>query len=157
MDEEGAFLARPSTLLTPPSAVMPLIPRYPWANREQLDEIAAGIRDGLTEEQIGVYAKPVFSPIQMNSLRYALTSSLTPEQIARIADPAFGSVQMDIIRAGFEAGLTQEQMAAIAQPEIPAQQMLDAYLEFRQERTRGLVPEAEPEEPDYAPDWELEP
>lgn len=157
MDEEGAFLARPSALLTPPSAVMPLIPRYPWANREQLDEIAAGIRDGLTEEQIGVYAKPEFSPIQMNSLRYALTSSLTPEQIARIADPAFDSVQMDVIRAGFEAGLTREQMAAIAQPEIPAQQMLDAYWEFRQERTRGLTPEAEAAEPDYAPDWEPEP
>lgn len=133
-DAGGNVLPHPSSVLTPPGSILELAPQYPWANREQLDEIATGIRDGLTAEQVVIYGRAGFSAIQMNSLRYALGSGLTPAQIDFVARPDFDSVQMDIVRASFSSGMTMEQVKAFAKPEYTAQEMLDAHMAIKEGR-----------------------
>lgn len=133
-DACGNVLPHPSSMMTSPGTILELVPQYPWANREQLDEIATGIRDGLTAEQVAIYGRAEFSAIQMNSLRYALESGLTPAQIDLVARPDFDSVQMDIVRASFSSGMTMEQVKAFARPEYTAQEMLDAHMAIREGR-----------------------
>lgn len=122
--------------------------RYPSLKRGQLEEVAGGFRDGLTTEQIDVYAKPEFTAIQMNSIRYSFGAGLTAEQIAFQANPAFDAIQMDIIRAGFQAGMTMDQVQFFAQPELSANQMLDAYRAIQD--GRSLEPPAEVQQGDAA-------
>ena len=160
-DTNGAALPHPTSLLTPPRAILELAPQYPWANREQLDEIAAGLQDNLTPKQVALYAKPEFSAIQMNSLRYAIQDNLPMAHLQLMANPAFNSVQMDVLRCCFQAGMTPEQMQDFARPEIPAQQMLDKYWAVKQSQELSLqqAPTADLEptgnavcEADYGPD-----
>lgn len=137
--------------MTLPSARLKVAPQYPWANREQLDEIIAGIQEGLAPELRTLYAKPEYTARQMNSIRYALTSGLPLEDVVVLADPAFDPVQMDVIKAGFEAGMTYEQVRDFAKPGIPAQQMLDAVWAFQgghpwpPECAEAVSPELDPE------------
>lgn len=142
LDSNGAAVPHPSSLLTPPSELMKLAPEFPWANREQLDEIAAGRNHGLTSDQLAVYARPEFSSLQMSAIRYAAEAGLTEQQIGLLAQPVFDPVQMDLIRAGFEGGLSMEQVESYARPELPPQQMLDEYMELRGGLSRP-APEAE--------------
>ena len=144
LDRGGAAMSRPSSLLRSPSELLKLAPEFPWAVKEQLDEIAAGRSHGLTAEQVAVYAKPEFSAAQMSAIRYAALSGLTPRQLGILAQPVFDPVQMDVIRAGFEGGLTMEQVESYARPELPPQLMLDAYMELRHGLARP-VPESESE------------
>lgn len=127
--------------VTSPHELMELAEKYPGFKVEQLQEISAGIHDGLTAEQIAYYARPEFGSVQMNALRYCATSGLTPEQLAVIANPAFGAVQMDVIRSSFQSGMTMEQVSSIAQPELTPNQMLDRYWEIRNAPTRVQLPE----------------
>lgn len=155
----------PPVPLASPRTVLELAPRYPWANRDQLGEIALGTEAGLSPEQVSLYAREEFSGIQMNSLRYAIQDGLPPEQIRVMANPAFDSVQMDILRASFQGGIPMERVLTYAKPEIPAQKMLDTYwflrkgtepsrvVEVVEEAFRDPVPEPEPA-PD--PGWEPE-
>ena len=155
----------PPVPLASPRTVLELAPRYPWANRDQLGEIALGTEAGLTPEQVSLYAREEFSGIQMNSLRYAIQDGLPPEQIRVMANPAFDSVQMDILRTSFQGGIPMERVLTYAKPEIPAQKMLDTYwflrkgtepsrvVEVVEEAFRDPVPEPEPA-PD--PGWEPE-
>ena len=116
--------------LSSPKDAMALAPKYPWANRDQLGEIAAGIRDDLAPELRNLYAKPEYNAAQMNSIRYALIRGLPLEDVVVLVDPRFDATQMDVIKAGFEAGMSYEQVRAFAKPEIPAQQMLDTVIAF---------------------------
>lgn len=122
---------RSAPSVTSPHELMELAEKYSGFKVEQLQEISAGIHDGLTAEQIAYYARPGFGSVQMNALRYCVTSGLTPEQLAVIANPAFGAVQMDVIRSSFQSGMTMEQVSTIARPELTPNQMLDRYREIR--------------------------
>lgn len=126
---------------------------YPGFNAGQLDEIGAGLRDHLTEDQIAYYARPEFDAVQMNALRYCISSGLCPEQLAVIANPAFGAVQMDVIRSSFQSGMTMEQVRSIAQPGLTPNQMLDRYWEFRSLPTPEEVAEADRLEREF---WEMD-
>lgn len=120
--------------LSSPREILILGPQYPEMTREQLDEIAAGKREGLSPEQIKVYAKKEFTSLQMNSIRYSYAAGLTAEQIGLLANPAFDAVQMDILRASFQAGMTMEQVRLFARPALSASQMLDAHLTLQHGR-----------------------
>lgn len=141
-----------------PSEILTLAREYPNLKREQLDEVLEGVHNDLTQEQLAVFARPEYSPIQMNSLRYAVERGLTPAQIQYMANPAFDTVQMDIIRVSFQCGMTMEQVGSFAKPEIPARQMLDAYWEIREGRDLPAL-EPQPETPANAciPELDYEP
>ena len=147
----GLSVEKPSELDKPSGKITV----YPWATREQLDEICAGLHDHLTEDQIVVYAKPEFSGSQMNAIRYAIKNGLTAEQLQVLANPAFDSVQMDVIRTGFQSGMTMEQVAAFADPNTSSQKMLDQYYKIQQSREQLSEPTPAP---DYGsvPELELE-
>lgn len=142
--------------------------QYPGLDIDQLKEIHIGIAEGLSPEEIAVFAKPEFHAMQMNALRYCVSCcDLQPEQLAVIANPAFGAVQMDIIRTGFEKGMSMEQVKSFAQPGLTPNQLLDRYLELSHEMQYGpetgevqsptasqpLDP-APIAEPDLSPDWD---
>ncbi len=147
-DRSRYWEAGRQTLRTSPRAVMEQASRYPWASREQLDEIAAGIQSGLSAESVAVYARQEFTPIQMNSLRYAASDGLSMEKLQLLANPALESVQMDILRACLQSGMDMEQVRSLAVPEIPAQKMLDTCWDFLQ----GQAAEAPQPIPDYGPE-----
>lgn len=115
---------------TSPAELLAAASRYPLLTREQISEVVCGIRDKLTEEQLAVFAKPEFTPLQMNALRYALKDGLPPSAIDLIANPDFDPVKMDIIRSGFVAGMTHDQVLTFAKPELTAHQMMDIYLQI---------------------------
>lgn len=121
--------------------------KYFHFSANQREEIAAGFREGLTAEQISVYARREFDPGQMSSLRYCLASDLPPEQLAVIANPAFGAVQMDLIRSSFLCGMSEEQVSSIARPELTPNQMLDRYWEIRNDPSFTPCLPSEPKEP----------
>lgn len=115
-----------------------LAQQYPGFDTEQLKEISAGLQDELTPAEIAVYAKPEFSAMQMNALRYCVSCcNLQPEQLSVIANPAFGAVQMDIIRTGFEYGMTMDQVKSFARTGLTPNEMLDRYLEISHEMQYG--------------------
>ncbi|MBP3673470.1 MAG: DUF1738 domain-containing protein [Oscillospiraceae bacterium] len=146
----------PTSLLTAPSVRLRIAPQYPWASRDQLDEIAAGFQEVLTPEQVNLYARPEFSAIQMNSIRYALQDGLSMAQLQLIADPAFTSVQMDVLRCCFQAGMTMDQMTDFARPEVPAQQMLERYWAVKQGQELA-VEQAQAADSESATDVSCEP
>lgn len=120
--------------------------QYPDLDIDQLKEIHIGIAEGLSPEEIAVFAKPEFHAMQMNALRYCVSCcDLQPEQLAVIANPAFGAVQMDIIRTGFEKGMSMEQIKSFAQPGLTPNQMLDRYLELSHEMQYGAGKVSTPE------------
>lgn len=121
---------RGSHSFTSPAELLAAASRYPLLTREQISEVVCGIRDKLTEEQLAVFAKPEFTPLQMNALRYALKDGLPPSAIDLIANPDFDPVKMDIIRSGFVAGMTHDQVLTFAKPELTAHQMMDIYLQI---------------------------
>lgn len=113
--------------LTSPAELLAAAQHYPLLTREQLSEVSCGIRDRLTGEQLAVFAKPEFTPLQMNALRYALKEDLPSSAISLIANPNFDSIKMDIIRSGFVAGMTHDQVLTFAKPELSAHEMMDIY------------------------------
>lgn len=133
--------------------------QYPGLDIDQLKEIRIGIAEGLSPEEIAVFAKSEFHAMQMNALRYCVSCcDLQPEQLAVIANPAFGAVQMDIIRTGFEKGMSMEQVKSFAQPGLTPNQMLDRYQEISHKMQYGSdCPTPEPAtavELDMGPDWD---
>ena len=124
----------------PSRDVLKLKERFPDFNVEQLTEISAGIHEGLTADQIAVFARSEFTGDQMSALRCS-ASDLSPEQLALVANPAFSSVQMDVIASSFRNGMTMEQVSTFAKPELTANQMLDRYWEFQNCPSRVSTPE----------------
>lgn len=118
-----------------PSEMLELAEKYPGLKIGQYEEISAGLNNGLTAEQVDMYAKPEFSAAQMNAIRYCLGAGLTADQLQLIVNPAFDPVQIDIIHSGFQCGMTLEEVTQYARPELPAREMLDAYWDIRNERS----------------------
>lgn len=72
--------------------------------------------------------KDLFDKGQMEEIRLGLDDGLTEEQIELYADPKFNANQMAEIRGGIECGLTEEQIRIFAKPELSWKQMRDISL-----------------------------
>ena len=70
----------------------------------QIDMILFGYFEGLTTEQVKVYANPKFDPYQMGKIIEGFKSGLTEEQVKCYAKPEFNTLQMDRICSGLEEG-----------------------------------------------------
>lgn len=107
----------------------------------QIEQIEAGIRDRLTDEQIAVYASEHFSATQMLFIRrlYTLPNrNFTLKEVKLIANPDFSIGQMDIIKWGFNSNLSFEQVKIYASTKFTEDQMnviragLEDYIQVEQ-------------------------
>lgn len=73
-------------------------------------EIREDFENGLTFEQVQLYAKPEFEYGQIINIRRGLENGLSMEQVQLYAKPEFECLQMDRIRRGLEDGLTFEEV-----------------------------------------------
>lgn len=94
--------------------------------RWQIEQIEAGIRDHLTDEQIAIYASKHFTATQMLYIRQLYTlpnRRLTLKEVKFIANPDFSIGQMDMIKWGFNSNLSFEQVKIYASTEFTEAQM----------------------------------
>lgn len=56
-------------------------------NKEQCEEIKVGFKSGLSQNEVGVYAKPEFTKEQMIQLRKGFDMGLSIEQVRSYANP----------------------------------------------------------------------
>lgn len=75
--------------------------KYKEFTENQMDEIKNGFKNGLSEEQVSVYAKPEFSCVQMNEIESGFINGLSIEQVSVYAKPKLSCDQMSEIRSGF--------------------------------------------------------
>ena len=89
----------------------------------QRGEIREDFENGLTFEQVKLYAKPEFEYGQIVNIRRGLENGLSDEQVQFYAKPEWEYWQMEEIRVGFQNGLTFEQVELYAKPEFECLQM----------------------------------
>ena len=75
--------------------------KYKEFTENQMDEIKNGFENGLSKEQVSVYAKPEFSCVQMNEIESGFINGLSIEQVSVYAKPKLDENQMSEIRSGF--------------------------------------------------------
>ena len=99
----------------------------PEFNSNQMKLIEDGFRNKLSMEQVKAYAKPEFDPNQMWEIENGLDEyKLSIEQVGTYAKPEFDFNQMFEIRRGFINGLSMEQVGMYAKPELSANQIYAA-------------------------------
>ena len=113
-------------------------------DRSQMQQIREGFKNGLSMEQIQVYADSKFEWGQMGQIRWGFEHDLSVEQVKIYAKPEFNGYQMSEIRNGFEDGLTIEQIQVYANPKFDADygcntQMDEIRLGFRHGLTMEQV------------------
>lgn len=75
-----------------------------------MKEIHAGFIDGLTTEQISIFADPKFNAKQMYQLRNGFNSKLSIEQVKSYADPFLSPADMYSCRNCFSKGIQNPQL-----------------------------------------------
>ena len=73
-------------------------------------QIEEGFEDGLSIEQIKLYAKPEFDATYMRVIKEGLKRGFSMEQIQSCIKPEFDEYQMNKVATGFEDGLSIEQI-----------------------------------------------
>lgn len=97
--------------------------KYKDFTEDQMNEIKNGFENGLSEEQVDVYAKPEFNESQMRKIRMGFESGFSMEQVSVYAKPEFNSDQMGVLKDGLERGLSIEQVSSYANPKFDDFQM----------------------------------
>lgn len=67
-------------------------------------EVREGFESGLALEQVGYYAKPEFTSLQMQEIRKGFAEGLSMEQVKAYADPRDDFEKMAEIREGLKIG-----------------------------------------------------
>ena len=67
-----------------------------------MSQIRLGYKNGLTDEQVKVYATKAFRSDQMKQIRIGFESNLNDEQVKAYAKSQISSTQMEMIRKAFE-------------------------------------------------------
>ena len=105
---------------------------------KQMEEIIAGIKNGLNESQIDLYAHPIYNDCQMSEIRQGIENGLSKEQILMYASSAYSDWQMNNIRDGLEIGLTLKQVRRFAKVDIDG----DKMFEIKRQVIKEVVTEA---------------
>ena len=98
--------------------------------REQMEQIRVGFENRLSMEQLSVYARKEFTWEQMREIRVGFENRLSMEQVSMYAKPEFTYGQMVAIRLGFEKRLSMEQVSVYAKREFIEQQMHEIRVGF---------------------------
>jgi len=67
-------------------------------SKEQMAVVDTGLNSGLTKRQILIYAKPEFSPRQMEELRLSILADIPKHELRVMADPRVSADDMRRIR-----------------------------------------------------------
>lgn len=97
----------------------------------QMDPIISGLRH-LSIEQVSVFASPEFSSAQMFMILDGFNDELSSEQVKVIANPKLDDGQMYEIKRGFNNGLSIEQVSTYANPKLNYDQMRDIQNKFKE-------------------------
>lgn len=97
----------------------------------QMDPIISGLRH-LSIEQVSVFASPEFSSAQMFMILDGFNDELSLEQVKEIANPKLDDGQMYEIKRGFNNGLSIEQVSTYANPKLNYDQMRDIQNKFKE-------------------------
>lgn len=97
-------------------------------NTNQMFQIHQGLENGLSIEQVSLYAKKEFNYEQMEQIHDSFYDcsnhdGLSIEQVSVFAKKEFSDRQMMIIIDAFHKGLTIEQVSLFAKPELNWEQM----------------------------------
>jgi hypothetical protein len=94
--------------------------------------IEIGFEKNLSKEAVALYSNPQFDYNQMRTILGALTDNgLSVEQVKVFATTKFDNFQMSVIRDGFINGYTMEQVKMYAKPAFDYDQMLYIYSGIR--------------------------
>ena len=69
---------------------------------KQLKQIGLGFINGLSLEQIQIYANPAFTPAQMKQIGLGFKDGLTKEQVVAYANPKIDSLKMSKLRVAMK-------------------------------------------------------
>lgn len=97
----------------------------------QMDPIISGLRH-LSIEQVSVFASPEFSSAQMFMILDGFNDELSLEQVKVIANPKLDDGQMYEIKRGFNNGLSIEQVSTYANSKLNYDQMRDIQNKFKE-------------------------
>lgn len=128
----------------------------PEFNEYQMREIRCGFNEGLSIEQVSVYAKPEFTCVQMSEIESGFKKGLSIEQISMYAKPEFYDYQMNQICRGLKNGLSMEQVSVYAKPEFNSNQMKLIEDGFRNKLSMEQVKAYAKPEFDPNQMWEIE-
>ena len=70
-----------------------------------MHQIREGFTNGLSNDQIRIYADPEFSCEQMIQIRFGFQNRLTKEQVQQYAHEQFQSSKMEVMRKLLESGI----------------------------------------------------
>ncbi len=99
-------------------------------SNEQIGQIAMGYTNGLTEEQVDVFARIYFDRGQMLEIRMGLQNGLSVDEVSKYADPKWTWQQMSELRMATEADLAPEKMVVLSDPKLSWEQMEQIRLGF---------------------------
>lgn len=100
-------------------------------NKHQLEEVSLGFENGLSSEQVAVYAKAEFNRYQMCQIRTGFQNGLSREQVDVFAVPIYTEAQMCELRVASELGMSSEEISELAHPEHTWQEMWRKRVEMR--------------------------
>lgn len=100
---------------------------YGW---EQVIELYYGEGHGLTAEQIGLYADPVYSADEMKARRLALEQGAAEADLKQYFSPMFSNSQKELIIRAFLEGLSLEEVHLVADYCFTPEQMEQALYGF---------------------------
>lgn len=83
-------------------------------NTEQLKIIAYGLTEGLSIEEVTIYAKQEYSCFQMLEICLAVQAHFAPQKLAYLLNPELTDEQMREIRLGFLHGLSINEVSTYA-------------------------------------------
>ena len=82
----------------------------------QFREIFIGCREGLTDEQIRLYARPEFTLNQMSEIRNAIEDKLSKDQILLFAKPEISWFQMSLCKSCIKNNVPMNKIQLILDP-----------------------------------------
>lgn len=102
----------------------------------QISEIALGLENKLSREQVLLYANSNFFFSQMIQIRLGLENGLSKEQLEMYADPKFNADQMYQIRFALEEGLSCEEVEFFATPNFKSDEMREIHKLIHKKKQR---------------------
>ena len=100
-------------------------------NSLQTEQIREGIENGLSIEQVQVYANPKFDYEQMREIRRGFEHGLSMEQIQVCTKSEFDEWQMEEIIGGFYQDLSMEQVQFYADSKFSGEKMAEIRMGFK--------------------------
>lgn len=101
----------------------------------QLEQIKFGFKNGLTKEQVDIYAKDIYKWEQMAYIRMGLEDGL---EVELYTDVNYTSSQMDVIYFALQRGLTKVILQKYINPLYNEQQLKEIISYILERKAKGV-------------------